>query len=335
MFGKLANLKRSRKLRKFGIFLIVVLVFLAVVPFLVPISKLDRLVSPKELATADSSFTTVSFDGTNGIDFHYLRTGAGRPRFVLLHGFTFNSFTWNQVLSVFAENGGAVAYDRIPFGLSERLTINDWQGVNPYSPEATLDQLFLFMDRLRIPSAILVGNSAGGTLAVRAALAKPERVDGLILVDAAIYDPPRRFSSLLAKLPQVRRLGPLIARPFGANEALLRSTFADPDRIGSSTRMLRAMNTRVYNWDLALWEFLAAATQQPDITTQLGKIQQPVLVVSGDDDGLVPVTDSARLDSELSNSRLAVLPNCGHVPQEECPEEFIEAVAAWLAGRLE
>jgi pimeloyl-ACP methyl ester carboxylesterase len=95
------------------------------------------------------------------------------------------------------------------------------------------------------------------------------------------------------------------------------------------------MNTRVYNWDVALWEFLAAATWQPDITPQIGEIQQPVLVVSGDDDGLVPVTDSARLDTELPNSRLAVLPNCGHVPQEECPEEFIEAVAAWLAGRLE
>ena len=335
MFGKFLNFRRARKLKKFGIFLIVVLVILLVVPFLVPVPQLERLVSPKELATADSSFATVSFDGTNGIDFHYVRTGAGRPRFLLLHGFTFNSFTWNQVLSVFAENGGAVAYDRIPFGLSERLTTNDWQGANPYSPEATLEQLFLFMDRLRIRSAILVGNSAGGTLAVRAALAKPERVDGLILVGAAIYDPPRKFSALLAKLPQVRRLGPLIARPVGANEALLRSTFADPDRIGSSTRMLRAMNTRVYNWDLALWEFLAAATWQPDLTTQIGEIEQPVLVVSGDDDGLVPVADSARLDSELPNSRLAVLPNCGHVPQEECPEEFIDAVAAWLAGRLE
>ena len=137
------------------------------------------------------------------------------------------------------------------------------------------------------------------------------------------------------RLPQVDRLGPLIARRVGASEALLKSTFADPDQISSRTRMLRAINTRVTDWDSALWEFLVAATVQPDISLLVDQIDQPVLVVTGADDGLVSVNLSAQLDSELPNSRLVVLPDCGHVPQEECPDALVDALDNWLAGRLE
>lgn len=55
-----------------------------------------------------------------------------------------------------------------------------------------------------------------------------------------------------------------------------------------------------------------------------------VLVISGDSDAIVPVADSRRLHAELPRSELHILPSCGHVPQEECPELFTDAVTTWL-----
>jgi pimeloyl-ACP methyl ester carboxylesterase len=56
----------------------------------------------------------------------------------------------------------------------------------------------------------------------------------------------------------------------------------------------------------------------------------PVLVITGDDDRIVPTESSIRLSGELPGSELVVIPQCGHVPQEECPEAFLAAVNGFL-----
>lgn len=81
-----------------------------------------------------------------------------------------------------------------------------------------------------------------------------------------------------------------------------------------------------------MWEYLRAwGVDTPDLAARIPDIQQPALVITGYSDTVVPVTDSHRLESELPNSELVILPSCGHVPHEECPEAFEEAVDAWLS----
>jgi pimeloyl-ACP methyl ester carboxylesterase len=83
---------------------------------------------------------------------------------------------------------------------------------------------------------------------------------------------------------------------------------------------------------MAYWEYLRVwGADTPDYIPQIPDIQQPVLVISGDSDAIVPVSDSQRLHTELPNSELVILPSCGHVPQEECPDIFTEAVNGWLS----
>jgi pimeloyl-ACP methyl ester carboxylesterase len=65
---------------------------------------------------------------------------------------------------------------------------------------------------------------------------------------------------------------------------------------------------------------------------RIPEIQQAALVITGDSDKVVPVTDSQRLDAALPNSEFVILPSCGHVPQEECPEIFQDAVDEWLSS---
>lgn len=318
-----------------GVVVVVIVVLFAVGPFLVPARPLEGLESSQQVASSDSQFVTVPFDGTDGIDIHYL-TGVPdsadqEPTFVLLHGSLFNAFTWNQVMDFFDERGRVIAYDQIPYGLSEKLVTGDWTSGNPYSSDAAVDQLYAFLNELEVERAVLVGSSYGGVLAVQAALAQPERVEALILADAAIYV-QEEMPAWLMNLPQVRRLGPLFARQLGQNEAFLRQTYSDPERISDERIALTGIHTKVMNWDTALWEYLRAwSVDTSALAAQLSEIQQPALVIAGEDDTVVPIADSQRLDSALPNSDLVILPSCGHVPQEECPDAFKKAVDVWLS----
>ncbi len=321
-------------MKQFGRMMLIVLAallgVLLVGPFLVPVRPLDGLQPPQALAGPESRFVTVPFAGTNGIEFHYIEAGAGEPTFLLLHGFSSNVYTWDKVIDFFAERGTAVAYDRIPFGLSERLVAGDWNEANPYTPDATLDQLLAFMDAMGLEKAVLVGNSAGGLLAARAALAHPERVQALILVDAAIYTGGApAFIAPLTNTPQLRHLGPLIARAFANSDALLAQAYHDLDNLTPEALEKAMLSVQVENWDAAFWEFTAVSSGQPDITGQLGQITMPTLVITGDDDRIVPPEESIQLAAEIPGAELAVLPACGHVPQDECPQAFMEAVEAW------
>ena len=317
-----------------GIFILILIVLLAVGPFFVKVPPLEGLSSPAQAASGESKFVTIPFNGTDGIDIHYLEGGSATNEqpytFILLHGSNFNAFTWNDVIDFFGEYGRVVAYDQIPYGLSEKLVEGDWVGDNPYSSTAAVEQLFSFLDALEIDKAVLVGNSYGATLAVQAVLAKPERIDGLILVDAAVYV-QEEMPAWLKNSPQMQHVGPLFARQLGHSEAFINRTYSDPEKISQERIRLATIQTQVTDWDIAYWEYLKVwGADAPDYISMLSEIQQTTLVISGDNDHVVPLADSERLNAELPNSELIVLTNCGHVPQEECPASFEDAISSWL-----
>ena len=320
-----------------GIVILCVLL-LALGPFLVPVNPLGDLDSVQDVALDESEFVTIPFEGTDGIDIHYLESGSRSSEtpltFVLLHGSNFNAITWNEVLDMFGEYGRVVAYDQIPYGLSEKLVEGDWTGENPYSSAAAVEQLFSFLDTLGIDQVVLVGSSYGGTLAVQATMAKPERVEALVFVDAAVYV-QEEMPAWLLNSPQMKRMGPLFARQLGQNEAFIKMTYFDPEKISEQRMDLTLIQTQVSDWDYAYWEYLRVwGADAPDHLSILPELEQPALVISGDNDNVVPLSDSQKLNDELPNSELVVLSNCGHVPQEECPAAFEDAVSTWLTQMM-
>jgi pimeloyl-ACP methyl ester carboxylesterase len=170
-------------------------------------------------------------------------------------------------------------------------------------------------------------------VAVYTALQHPERVSGLVLVDAAIYSgggAPDWIKPLL-RTPQMRRLGPLVARSIGAmGDNLANMAWHDPSKLTPEAAEGYRKPLRVENWDRALWEF-TLASRDLGLADRLDEIGVPVLVVTGDDDRIVPTEESIRLAGELPDAGLAVIAACGHVPQEECPAEFLDAVRGFLA----
>lgn len=304
---------------------------MAIIPFLIPIAPLDNLGTARQLAEAEDKFITLPFTGTDGIDIRYRDTGSehsGRT-FLMLHGSVFNAATWDEVTEVLATKGRVVAYDQIPYGLSEKLVPGDWEDENPYRIEAVVDRLFQLMDALKIERATLIANSYGAVIAVRAAATNPDRIDGLVLGDAAVYV-SEGLPTWLMDLPQVDRMGPLIARGIGASETFVKSTWLDANNMSEARLSKTLIHTNVEDWDGAFWAYLKA-WKLSDLTQTIAKVRAPALVITGDSDQVVPIEDSERLHNSIQGSDMVVLPNCGHVPQEECPDAFSAAVLDWVS----
>jgi pimeloyl-ACP methyl ester carboxylesterase len=324
----------SAAMNKFGkmifILVIVSILVVAVVPLLMIIPPLEETLPPEQLADPDSKFIDV-----NGLKVHYKEFGKGKPgepALILLHGFASSTYTWREVQTALAQNRRVVVFDRPAFGLTERPM--EWEGPSPYSSEAQADLTIGLMDALGIEKGILVGNSAGGTIAALTALRHPERVEGLVLVDPAIYQGGRpAWFGWLANTPQMQRLGPLAARSIQKlGRQFAEAAWHDPAGITDEIWANYTKPLKAENWDRALW-YLTQASGPTGLDEQLDRLQIPTLVLSGDDDRIVPTEQSVRLADELPNAELRVFPSCGHVPQEECPGPFLQAVEDFLAER--
>jgi pimeloyl-ACP methyl ester carboxylesterase len=303
------------------------LLFVLVGPFLVPVPPLEGTVPPEELADPDSRFAEAG-----GVKVHYKTAGSGSTAFVLLHGFGASLFSWNRVKEPLGALGSVLAFDRPAFGLTERPL--EWAGPNPYSPDKQVEITAAMLDRMGTERGILMGHSAGGTIAMLTALRYPERVRALILVDPAVYaggGAPGWIKPLLGT-PQARRIGPLLVRSIQSRgEDIIRSAWHDPGKITPGIIEGYRKPLKAHDWDRALWEF-TLASQESRLPERLGELKMPVLVITGDDDRIVPTAQSVRLANELPNAELMVVPDCGHLPHEECPEEFMRAVRQFVAG---
>jgi pimeloyl-ACP methyl ester carboxylesterase len=303
----------------------VLLVLVLVVPFLIPVPPLTDTVPPEQLADADSKFVEI-----NGLTVHYKMVGQGEPVFILLHGFGASLFSWHAVMEPLSQYGTVIAYDRPAFGLTERPV--KWTGVNPYSPEANVALLLGLMDHFGIKKAILVGNSAGGTVSMQFALAHPDRVQALILVDPAVYEGGGGPSwvRILGKTPQMQHLGPLFVRSIQKSGLdLIKTAWHDPSKITQETWDGYTKPLKSDNWDRALWDF-TMASHDTGLTDHLKDFTVPILVITGDDDRIVPTANSVRLADEIPGAKLVVIKDAGHVPHEEQPAAFLQAVNDFL-----
>lgn len=254
------------------------------------------------------------------------RDGAGRdrPAIILLHGFGASLHTWEPWAATLADRYRVIRYDLPGFGLSPPRADGD------YSLAAEVAQLGALMDTLGLSRATLVGSSMGGKVAWHFAARFPGRVEKLVLISPdGFAQPGHRYG----EAPRVgRALGLMtVFLPKPLLKANLAPAYADP------TRLTDAIVTRYHDMMLApgaraaMIERLRQAVLD-DPATLLPKVTMPVLLMWGEQDRLIPVSNAEDYLRLLPDARLVRFPTLGHLPHEEAPEESLPAVEAFLAG---
>lgn len=266
------------------------------------------------------------FVNVDGARIHYQEFGdASKPPIVLIHGYTASVYVWKTVAPMLAEAGfRVIAVDLLGFGYSEKPSWFD------YSIQAQARMVSRFMDRLGIGRATIAGSSYGGAVAATITLDNPERVEKLILVDAVINDDLK--SHPILKLVSYPGIGEVLTPFLSDSKALMRyrmhGTLAKAnhhlitdDRIENIRRPLHAADG--HNSLLATSRNWSANHIERDAHF----INQPTLIIWGEEDHVIPIKNGYKLHQDILNSRFVILKDCGHVPPEEKSEIFADLVS--------
>ena len=275
-------------------------------------------------ADADSRF----LDLGNGLIVHVRDTGPrDAPVLVLLHGSNASLHTWTPWAKRLEGRFRVIRYDAPGHGLT---------GADPrrdYSSAAYVDVLDRVTRKLGVSRFAIAGNSMGGGVAWSYALAHPNRVSALILVDSVGQaDPDNPTAPLtfrIARLPVLRDLATMVT-PRGMISSTLPSAFhnpalATPQQIDLYWELLRYPGNRLATIDRFAGPPVVATDAQLHALRAL-----PTLILWGGDDRLIPPSSGEWLHANIPGSRLIVYPASGHLPMEEAADQSAADVARFL-----
>lgn len=267
-------------------------------------------------------------DLPGGVHVHYRDEGASAgPVIVLVHGYSASTADWDGWAKALGDRYRIIALDLPGHGLTRAPAGYASSGA---AQVAVVDQL---ATALGLKSFVIGGNSMGGGVAWRYALAHGARLNGLILVDAAGW--PRRgdgkkgaliFKFLASPLarPIIKNLDNSALTKQGLEAAFVDKTLVTPALVRRYTDFSRAPGHR--DILIARPDFAYATPQA------LAAIKVPTLIMFGQDDRLIPSGDAARFGAAIPGSTVIVYPGVGHVPMEQIPDKSAADVRAWLAA---
>lgn len=261
---------------------------------------------------------------------------ARRPPILLIHGGGSDNagISWFRLMQPLSHNQSVWALDLPGFGGS--------MGATPVGgPNALAAVALDVMDQLGIGRAIVFGVSMGGDVALNLALHHPERVAGLVLIAPGGLVPTigNRFTHVLAwliaqtpdwlLLPTIR----LANRFTGAAMAAM---VADPASLPSEVAAEFVREASQPRAGIAYARYNQATLgrhgMRNDLSDQVHNITVPTLFFHGAEDRLVPPDASRRAASYMAQSRMVLVPHCGHWAQLEAHDRFMEEVDGFLAG---
>jgi pimeloyl-ACP methyl ester carboxylesterase len=246
-------------------------------------------------------------DGT----FRWLERGEGEP-VLFLHGLMGRMDHWDVTL------------DRLsaacrPMALALPI-------FEPWLPESSIEALTAhvraFLDALEIPRVVLGGNSLGGHVALRVALAAPERVSGLVLTGSSgLFE--RGFTRGVPHRPSAAFVREKMEEIFYDPELVT------PEWVESVRQLVTAPASA-----LRVLRF-ARAARRDNVEERLRDVRAPALLVWGREDRITPPAVAERFQRRIPDAQLLYISSCGHAPMLEWPDRFAAAVAWWLRASRE
>lgn len=263
----------------------------------------------------------------DGLRLAYRELGEGTP-VLLLHGWPTSSFLWREVMRPIARANRVVALDLPGFGASDKPV-----GTR-YSFDFFGRALDLFLTRLGIDQLGLAVHDLGGPVGLHWALDRPGRLTKLALLNTLVYpefsEAVKEFVRACAS-PELRAN---LTSPAGL-ESIMRDGLADPAKLSAAVLAAVQEPFRTDDARGALADAGIGLSRKgfAQIARRLPTLRIPVRVVYGARDRVLPdVADTmARVKTDLPQTDVTVLPDCGHFLQEEAPAEVGELLARFFA----
>jgi len=264
----------------------------------------------------------IDIDGTR---IRYVEAGHG-PAVILIHGLAASLYAWRHTIAPVAGAGyRVIAYDNRGFGFSGRPS-------RGYSNRDYVDLLLSLLDSLEIGDAVLVGHSMGGAIAAETALARPDRVRGLVLVDAAGVGVRWPFLLRIARWPVVGALFERF-RSRGVTARILKALYADPSRVTEQDIDQYYAPVVEPGFARSLRSVLGAY-RFDSLRERLENIGVPTLVMWGASDRVIPAAVGRGMVDHLQVGAFVSFPNAGHALPEELPLDFNRVLLAFLSSGL-
>lgn len=275
-------------------------------------------------------------DLPGNIRMHYREEGqANGPTLLLLHGFSASVQTWEPWVARLGDEYRIVSLDLPGHGLT-RAPAGYQASIGAYR-----DIVEEFVTQQGLDHFALAGSSMGGNIAWEYALAHPERVDALILVDASGWEDTRTEATdepTIFKLLRNPVLGPLLRDldntrliRQGLEASFVNTSLVDDAMVSRYAQLARAPGHR----DILLQITLGFRSRDYATPERLAALDVPTLVLTGDTDRLVPREHAEQFHGAIRGSQLVVFEATGHIPQEERPDESAMAVREFLMPVIE
>ena len=255
---------------------------------------------------------------------HYIEEGSGPNHLILIHGFRAHTYTWRYLMKPLADAGYHIwAIDLIGYGLSDKPE------TAPYDVHFFMKQMKAFMEAKGIPTAHVVGNSMGGGIALYFALEEPSLVNSVTVINALGY--PLKLPLYIAfsrHFPSVWTpfLGPTMVRQ------VLRTIVYKTDRITNEQVEAYYLPYRLPGGINASLQTLKQYDNEKlfALCSRYSEIKHPLLIVWGEKDELIPLNHYKKFKRDFPNASTLLISDCGHIPQEEEPEQVLKAMIDFL-----
>ena len=317
--------RRKRVLIPLAVLVAIIAIFLAL-----RTSDTDRDAMIAKYGGPNAAFAA----GPAGQRVHYRDQGKrDGPPIILLHGSNSSLHTWEPLVERLSKDYRIVTLDLPGHGLTGGTPDKD------YSASGMAAAIDVVAAKLGLEHFILGGNSMGGWVAWRYALAHPGRVDALLLIDASGMPlrkgekaPESNVGFRILKYPAGRWLATQIT-PRALVEQSLRGSVAKKGIVDD------AMIDRY--WELLRFPGNREATvlrarldREPAMAARIGEIKAPTLILFGDKDRLINPSAAQSFHERIAGSEVVLLKNIGHLPMEEDPDATAAAIADFLKRRL-
>jgi pimeloyl-ACP methyl ester carboxylesterase len=264
----------------------------------------------------------------NGHTIFYAVKGEGAP-LLFIHGFGAGMWVWEKQIEPLSQSYRVYAVDLLGHGFSDRPRIS-------YTPEAYLQFLRDFMDGVGVEKATLIGNSMGGGLAWAGAIAFPERVHKLILINAIPPDVLTQVKNesfrTLAAIKDIPFLPYVViaSRSRNSIKRVLRECVSDARLLTPEVieRQYRLSRIRGSPW--VLYSILKNAKEALTFKDALSNIRQPTLLIWGEKDLIFPPPVGEGLHRAIPGSEFKLIKGSGHIPMWEAPDQVNPLILSFL-----